>query len=107
MTRRQAKPSIPANIQALIRANDLHAEAVEQAKINLAKANETQFRESHNSYIRNAEVRRNAKRSEQDAILARNDLICDRRERLANRFAQDKEEWSRELQAMGYTFEQN
>ena len=105
MTRR-AKPSVPQNIQNLIRANDIHAAAVEQAKINLAKANETQFRESHNSVIRNAEVRRNAKRSEEDARLARNDVIVDRRARLAAQFARDKEEWGRELQAKGYTYEQ-
>ena len=105
MTRR-AKPSVPQNIQNLIRANNLHAEAVEQAKINLAKANETQFRESHNSIIRNAEVRRNAKKSLDDARLARNDMIVDRRARLAAQFAQDKEDWGRELQAKGYTFEQ-
>ncbi|EAY01290.1 hypothetical protein TVAG_395370 [Trichomonas vaginalis G3] len=102
---RQSKPSVPANIQALIRANDLHAEAVEQAKINLSKANETKFRESHASFIRNAEVRRNAKLSHQEEVLAHADLICDRRARLAAQFAEDKEEWQKELQARGMTFQ--
>lgn len=104
---RPYKPSVPANIQALIRANNLHAEAVEQAKINLSKANETKFRESHASYIRNAEVRRNAKLSHQEEILAHADLIADRRARLAAQFAEDKEEWARELQAQGLTFQKN
>ena len=106
MKSRQAKPGTPANIQALIRANELHAEAVEQAKQNLCKANETKFREQHASFIRNAEVRRNAGKSQAEALLARNDLIVDRRARLAAQFAQDKEDWARELQAKGYTFEQ-
>jgi len=99
----RTKPAIPLNIQALIRTNDLHAEAVEQAKINLAKSNETRFREEHQSYIRNAEVRRNMRQSQDEAILAKNDLMVDRRKRLAALFKQDEQRWDRELQVRGLT----
>ena len=64
------KPATPSNIQALINQNELHAAAVEQAKINLSKQNETKFREEHQSFIHNAEVRRNMRRSQEEAKIA-------------------------------------
>lgn len=100
---RHPKPAIPSNIQNLIRANDLHAEAVYQAKLNLAKANETKFREQHNSIIRNAEVRRNIRKSNDEARLARNDIIVDRRQRIAELYEEDQKRWEAELLAKGYT----
>ena len=97
------KSGTPSNIQALINQNELHAAAVEQAKINLSKQNETKFREEHQSFIHNAEVRRNMRRSQEEAKIARMDLIIDRRAKMAALFAQEKEEWERELQAKGLT----
>lgn len=103
MSERKFKPAIPANIQALIRQNDIHAQAIHQAKVNLATANETRFREQHNSFIRNAEVRRNARLSEEESHLQRDDLIVDRRAKLAEIYAADKERWQTELLRRGYT----
>ena len=106
MTRRY-KPAIPSNIQALISANDLHAQAVEQARIEKSRANETRFRESHASFIHNAEVRRNARRSLEEARLARQDLIIDRRAKLAEQMDREREEWEQELEARGYTIQRS
>ena len=102
MTRR-FKPAIPQNVQALITANDMHAAAMEQERLNRAKANETQFREGHASVLHNAEVRRNARRAQDEARLARLDLILDRRAKLAQLLAEEKAEWDRRLQAKGLT----
>lgn len=102
MTRRY-KPSVPSNIQALINANELHAAAVEQSRIEKARANETRFREEHASVTHNADVRRNIRRSQEEARLARLDLIIDRRAKLAELFAAERLEWDQELQARGYT----
>lgn len=103
MSRRTTKPAVPSNIQALINQNNQHAYAVEQAKMDLAKANETRFREEHHSIIRNAEVRRNMRRSQEEARLARLDLIVDRRAQLAELFAREQEQYEAELQAAGLT----
>lgn len=97
----------PSNIQALINQNELYAAAVEQAKINLAKQNETRFREVHQSFIHNADVRRNVRRGVEEAKLARNDLIVDRRAKMAALFAQEREEWNRQLQEKGYAISQD
>lgn len=102
MTRRY-KPAIPQNVQALINANEMHAAAMEQERLNCAKKNETQFRESHASVLHNAEVRRNARRAIEEARLARLDLIIDRRAKLAQLLAEEKQEWDRKLQARGLT----
>lgn len=97
------RPAVPANIQALINSNELHAAAVGQARIDQAKANETRFREEHHSYIRNAEVRRNVRRSQDEARLARLDLIIDRRAQLAALLEHEKQVWDEELQKRGYS----
>jgi hypothetical protein len=95
---RRFKPAIPANIQALMSANEMHCAAVEQARIQQAKANETRFREEHSSFCHNAEVRRNARRTLEEAKLARLDLILDRRARLTDLLASERLDWERELQ---------
>jgi hypothetical protein len=100
---RRYKPTVPANIQALISANEMHAAAVEQARIGQAKANETRFREEHSSFLHNAEVRRNARRTLEEAKLARLDLILDRRMRLAQLLAEERVEWDRILQEHNLT----
>lgn len=102
MTRRY-KPAIPSNIQALVNANELHAAAVEQSRIERARQNETRFREEHASVIHNADVRRNVRRSQEEARLARLDLIIDRRTKLAELFETERLAWNQELQARGYT----
>jgi hypothetical protein len=101
MTRRYVRPSVPANIQALINANEFHATAVAQARLNLASANETKFREEHSSYIHNAEVRRNIRRSREESRLARLDFIIDRRAHLAQLFADERAGWNDALQLQG------
>jgi hypothetical protein len=98
---RRFKPSVPGNIQALINANEFHASAVDQARINLARSNETRFREEHSSFIHNAEVRRNVRRSQEESRLARLDFIIDRRAQLARLFAEERREWDRLLQLQG------
>ena len=103
MKQTKQKPAIPSNIQALIRTNDFHAEAVNQAKINLAKSNETKFREEHHNYIRNSEVRRNMRKSQNEAEIARKDLLIDRRLRLSELFQKDQLSWDKELQSKGLT----
>ena len=102
MSRR--KPAVPSNIQNLIDANNRHAAAVEQNRQNLAKANETRFRQEHNTVIRNAEVRRNARNSQEEARIARTDLLVDRRARLAELFAEERQKYEAELQAAGLTY---
>jgi hypothetical protein len=98
---RRYRPSVPSNIQTLINANELHAAALAQAKLNQSMANETRFREEHSSFMHNAEVRRNVRRSREESKQARLDLIIDRRVKLAELFAQERIEWDRKLQAVG------
>jgi hypothetical protein len=97
---RRVKPSVPVNIQMLVNANELHANALLQAKINLSMANETRFREEHSSFIHNAEVRRNVRLSREECKKARLDLMIDRRAQLAELFAQERVEWDRRLQGL-------
>jgi hypothetical protein len=100
---RYVKPAVPINIQALINANERHTAAVGQAKVNQAMTNETRFREEHSSFIHNAEVRRNVRRSREESRLARLDLIIDRRIKLAELFADERIDWDRRLQSDGRT----
>ena len=102
MTRR-FKPAIPQNVQALINANNMHADALEQERLNRAKANETAFREGHASILHNAEVRRNARKARDEAHLARLDLILDRRAKLTQLIAEEKAMWNQRLQEKGLT----
>jgi hypothetical protein len=97
MTRRFARPSVPPNIQALVNANEFHATAIEQARVNLAMSNETKFREEHSSYIHNADVRRNIRRSREESRLARLDFIIDRRAQLAQLFSNERAGWNQAL----------
>jgi predicted aminopeptidase len=97
MTRRP-KPSVPQNIQALINANETYAASVSQAKANQSLSNETKFREEHSGFIHKAEVRRNIRRSREEAALARLDFILDRRAQLAQLFAEERAEWDALLQ---------
>jgi hypothetical protein len=95
---RRPKPSVPQNIQALVNANELHARSLNQAKANQSLSNETKFREEHSSFLHNAEVRRNVRRSRVEAALARLDFILDRRAQLAQLFADERTEWDDLLQ---------
>ena len=98
---RRTRAGVPQNIQALINANELHAAAVEQARLDQSRTNETKFREEHSSFIHNAEVRRNVRRSQEEAKLARLDLILDRRAKLAELIENEKAEWDARLQKLG------
>lgn len=102
MTRR--KPAVPSNIQAFIQANNTYNDALQMAKMDLAKKNETEFREGHMQAVRNAEVRRNIRRNMADSDLQRKDILVDRRARMAQLFEEERRQWAEELQSMGYAY---
>ncbi|KAH0792211.1 hypothetical protein GPJ56_003737 [Histomonas meleagridis] len=100
---RRNRTGNPSNIQSLINQNEMRAQATAQIRAAQIRENETRFREAHNSYVHNAEVRRNIKRTQEEVRIARLELVAERRARLAKLIEEEKKQWENELLQRGLT----